>query len=60
MDATRLLLIEDDEKLCRLLQDYLAPLGYDVEMVHDGAVLVEHEDFGAAFQFIDFRHIYWP
>ena len=36
MDATRLLLIEDDEKLCRLLQDYLAPLGYDVEMVHDG------------------------
>ena len=36
MDATRLLLIEDDEKLCRLLRDYLAPLGYDVEMVHDG------------------------
>ena len=28
MDATRLLLIEDDEKLCRLLRDYLAPLGY--------------------------------
>ena len=36
MDATRLLLVEDDEKLCRLLRDYLAPLGYDVEMVHDG------------------------
>lgn len=36
MEQTRLLLIEDDEKLCRLLRDYLAPLGYAVEAVHDG------------------------
>lgn len=36
MDLTRLLLIEDDEKLCRLLRDYLTPLGYEVEAVHDG------------------------
>ena len=36
MDQTRLLLIEDDEKFCRLLRDYLAPLGYDVEASHDG------------------------
>jgi DNA-binding response OmpR family regulator len=36
MDATRLLLVEDDEKFCRLLKDYLAPLGYDVDVTHDG------------------------
>jgi DNA-binding response OmpR family regulator len=36
MDQTRLLLIEDDEKFCRLLRDYLAPLGYEVEVSHDG------------------------
>jgi DNA-binding response OmpR family regulator len=36
MDSTRLLLVEDDEKFCRLLKDYLAPLGYEVEVTHDG------------------------
>jgi len=36
MDSTKLLLIEDDEKFCRLLCDYLAPLGYQVEASHDG------------------------
>lgn len=36
MEATRLLLVEDDEKFCRLLKDYLTPLGYDVEATHDG------------------------
>ena len=36
MDSTKLLLIEDDEKFCRLLRDYLAPLGYQVEASHDG------------------------
>jgi len=36
MDHTRLLLIEDDEKFCRLLRDYLAPLGYEVDASHDG------------------------
>lgn len=34
--STRLLLIEDDEKFCRLLRDYLSPLGYEVEAAHDG------------------------
>jgi DNA-binding response OmpR family regulator len=33
---TRILLIDDDEKFCRLLRDYLTPLGYDIEAVHDG------------------------
>jgi DNA-binding response OmpR family regulator len=32
----RLLLVEDDQKLCRLLKGYLEPLGYAVEAVHDG------------------------
>lgn len=36
MESTRLLLVEDDEKFCRLLRDYLTPLGYDVEVTHDG------------------------
>jgi DNA-binding response OmpR family regulator len=34
--GTRLLLVDDDEKLCRLLCEYLEPLGYVVEVVHDG------------------------
>ncbi|MDB6131845.1 MAG: DNA-binding response regulator [Verrucomicrobiales bacterium] len=33
---SRILLIDDDRKLCRLVRDYLSPLGYAVESVHDG------------------------
>jgi len=33
---TRLLIVDDDEKLCRLLRDYLQPLGYSVDVVHNG------------------------
>lgn len=36
MDSARLLIIDDDVKFCRLLRDYLQPLGYIVEAVHDG------------------------
>ncbi len=32
----RLLVIDDDEKLCRLIRDYLEPHGYDVDAVHTG------------------------
>ena len=32
----RLLVIDDDQKLCRLIADYLEPLGYLVEMRHNG------------------------
>jgi DNA-binding response OmpR family regulator len=35
--SARILLIDDDRKLCRLVRDYLSPLGYAVEAVHDGA-----------------------
>lgn len=34
--ALKLLVIDDDKKLCRLIRDYLAPLGYDVSAVHTG------------------------
>src|SRR5690348_4515654 len=33
---TRLLIVDDDEKLCRLIHDYLQPLGYEIDAVHDG------------------------
>ena len=32
----RLLMIDDDQKLCRLVKDYLEPMGYQVESVHTG------------------------
>ncbi len=37
MGTPRLLLIDDDRKLTRLLADYLRPQGFDVDAVHDGA-----------------------
>lgn len=33
---TRLLMVDDDVKLCRLVREYLEPLGYDVVASHDG------------------------
>lgn len=35
-EKTRLLLIDDDPKLCRLLTSYLQPLGYEVTAEHTG------------------------
>lgn len=32
-----ILMIDDDRKLCRLVSDYLTPLGFDVTAEHDGA-----------------------
>jgi DNA-binding response OmpR family regulator len=32
----KLLVIDDDRKLCRLLHDYLTPLGYEVSAAHTG------------------------
>jgi DNA-binding response OmpR family regulator len=34
---SRLLVIDDDQKFCRLIGDYLTPHGYDVTAVHNGA-----------------------
>jgi DNA-binding response OmpR family regulator len=38
---TRLLMIDDDQKLCRLVTTYLEPLGFDVTAVHTGPEGVE-------------------
>lgn len=40
-DLPRLLVIDDDRKLCRLISDYLGSLGYDVSAVHSGPEGVE-------------------
>lgn len=36
VEKTRVLVIDDDRKLCRLLRDYLEPMGYAVECAHTG------------------------
>jgi DNA-binding response OmpR family regulator len=40
-DPVRLLVIDDDRKLCRLIGEYLQPLGYEVSAVHNGLEGVE-------------------
>src|SRR5580700_9408639 len=45
---SRLLLIDDDRKLCRLIAAYLEPLGYEVTAVHTGPEGVERA--GEAWQ----------
>ncbi len=50
MIPTRILLIDDDSKLCRLLAEYLTPLGYEVETAFTGPEGLERattEEFGA-------------
>jgi len=45
-----ILMIDDDKKLCRLVKDYLEPMGYRVSSVHDGLTGIEkalHGDFHA-------------
>ncbi len=37
----RLLLVDDDEELCAMLDEYLGPEGYLISMVHDGAKALE-------------------
>ena len=46
----RLLIIDDDVKLCRLLSSYLSPLGYEVVAAHSGPEGLEralHDQFAA-------------
>src|SRR5260370_828680 len=38
---TRVLVIDDDRKLCRLIRDYLEPMGYEVSAAHSGTDGVE-------------------
>jgi DNA-binding response OmpR family regulator len=37
----RILMVDDDIKLCRLVRDYLQPLGYEVAAVHDGSTGID-------------------
>jgi len=49
--STSILIVDDDEKLCRLLGEYLRPLGYTVDVVHDGRQGLERariNQYGAA------------
>ena len=34
--STRLLLVDDNPKLCRMVKEYLEPLGYEVALAHTG------------------------
>ena len=46
----KILMIDDDKKLCRLVADYLEPMGYEVSVAHNGVQGLEmaHEsDFHA-------------
>ncbi len=46
-------MIDDDRKMCRLVADYLAPLGFEVAAVHDGPGGVERAtESGAAWDAI--------
>jgi len=40
-DTRRVLMVDDDKKFCRLLIEYLKPMGYDVVAVHTGLEGVE-------------------
>lgn len=43
-------MIDDDRKLCRLVADYLEPMGYEVETAHNGSQglqMIESEDYRA-------------
>ena len=46
----KILMIDDDKKLCRLVTDYLEPMGYAVVSAHDGAAglgMAREDDFHA-------------
>src|SRR2546422_6541 len=47
----RVLVIDDDRKLCRLIRDYLEPMGYEVSAAHSGPDGLE-QVLGATWQAI--------
>lgn len=44
---TRVLIIDDDRKLCDLIRDYLAPLGFETSAAHNGPSGVEQATSGS-------------
>jgi DNA-binding response OmpR family regulator len=52
--ATRLLIVDDDRELCRMISEYLAPEGFAVEAIHDGSqVLATLESWQARMVILD-------
>ena len=45
--GTKVLIVDDDEKFCRLLQEYLNALGYSVDVVHNGVDGLEKATTGS-------------
>lgn len=48
--GNRLLLVDDNPKLCRMVKEYLEPLGYDIALAHtgpDGLEKALHGDYDA-------------
>ena len=46
----KILIVDDDRKLCRLVADYLEPMGYDVDATHNGSKgleMVREGDYAA-------------
>jgi DNA-binding response OmpR family regulator len=43
---TRVLIIDDDRKLCALIRDYLAPLGFEAAAAHNGPAGIEQATSG--------------
>ncbi len=46
----KILIVDDDRKLCRLVADYLEPMGYDIDAAHNGSQgleLVREGDYEA-------------
>jgi DNA-binding response OmpR family regulator len=49
-ERMRVLLIDDDRKLCRLIKDYLEQMGYEIQMRHsgpEGLAVAQAEKFNA-------------
>ena len=57
---TRVLVIDDDRKLCRLIRDYLEPMGYEVSAAHSGKDgVVQHFPFNEHNFFAQFATGYY-
>jgi two-component system response regulator CpxR len=37
MTGMKVLIVDDDKKLCKLVQEYLKPMGYDVDAAYEGS-----------------------
>ncbi len=48
-DGTKILMVDDDKKLCRLVGDYLGPMGYVLEAAHNGVRGLEMIQAGSKY-----------